>query len=73
MPERRRGTDLDTLIITVFRQADDSVKHILAGQRLRQRGPKPGLSDEEALTLEAVGGSWGFTPITTTAFPACAG
>ena len=25
-----------TLIITVFRQTDDAVKHILAGQRLRQ-------------------------------------
>ena len=36
--------DPDTLIITVFRRTDDAVKHILAGQRLRQRGPKPALS-----------------------------
>jgi hypothetical protein len=43
--------DLDTLIVTVFCLLDDA----LDGQRLRQRGPQPLLSDAEVLTLEAVG------------------
>lgn len=43
--------DLDTFIITVFCFVDDW----LTGQPLRQRGPKPQLSDSEVLTLEVVG------------------
>ncbi len=43
--------DLDTLIVTVFCLLDDA----LAGQRLRQRGPQPLLSDSEVLTMEVVG------------------
>jgi hypothetical protein len=43
--------DLDTLIVTVFCLLDDA----LDGQRLRQRGPQPQLSDAEVLTMEMVG------------------
>lgn len=43
--------DLDTLIVTIFCLIDDA----LEGQRLRQRGPQPQLSDAEVLTMEAVG------------------
>lgn len=43
--------DLDTLIVTVFCLLDDA----LNGQRLRQRGPQPLLSDSEVLTMETVG------------------
>jgi hypothetical protein len=43
--------DLDTLIVTIFCLIDDA----LDGQRLRQRGPHPLLSDAEVLTMETVG------------------
>jgi hypothetical protein len=43
--------DLDTLIVTIFCLIDDA----LDGQRLRQRGPQPQLSDAEVLTMEVVG------------------
>ena len=47
--------DLDTLIIAVFCRMDDTLKAVLQGKRLRQRGPAPVLSDSEVLTMEAVG------------------
>lgn len=47
--------DLDSLIITVFCQLDDALQTSLGGQRLRQRGPQPVLSDSEVLTMEVVG------------------
>jgi len=43
--------DATTLLITVYCLIDDW----LAGQRLRQRGPTPVLSDSEVLTIECVG------------------
>jgi DDE family transposase len=43
--------DLTTFIVAVFCLLDDW----LAGQRLRQRGPQPRLSDSEVLTIECVG------------------
>jgi hypothetical protein len=43
--------DATTLLITV----DCLVDEWLAGRRLRQRGPKPVLSDGEVLTIECVG------------------
>jgi hypothetical protein len=43
--------DLDTLIIIVFCLIDDR----LDGERIRQRGPKPKLSDSEVPTIEVVG------------------
>ena len=46
---------LTTFIVTVFCLIDDW----LAGQRLRQRGPAPTLSDSEVLTIECVGEFWG--------------
>jgi hypothetical protein len=42
---------LTTFLVTVFCLIDDW----LAGQRLRQRGPKPTLADSEVLTIECVG------------------
>lgn len=47
--------DLDTLIVTVFCLVDDALAAALAGQRLRQRGPQPRLSDSEVLTMEVIG------------------
>lgn len=47
--------DLDTLIVSVFCLVDDALAPALAGRRLRQRGPRPTLSDAEVLTLEVVG------------------
>jgi hypothetical protein len=43
--------DLTTFLISVFCLVDDFLK----GQRLRQRGPQPTLSDSEVLTMEIVG------------------
>jgi hypothetical protein len=43
--------DLDTFIVIVFCLIDDR----LDGERIRQRGPKPKLSDSEVLTIEVVG------------------
>ncbi len=43
--------DLNTFIVTVFCLVDDW----LEGQKLRQRGPCPQLSDAEVLTIEIVG------------------
>jgi hypothetical protein len=47
--------DATTLLITVYCLIDDW----LAGQRLRQRGPTPVLSDSEVLTIECVGEFFG--------------
>jgi hypothetical protein len=47
--------DATTLLITVYCLVDEW----LAGRRLRQRGPKPVLSDSEVLTIECVGEFWG--------------
>jgi Transposase DDE domain len=47
--------DLDTLIVTVFCTVDDALAITLEGNRLRQRGPQPLLSDAEVLTMETIG------------------
>jgi hypothetical protein len=43
--------DVTTLLIAVYCAIDEG----LSGRRLRQRGPKPTLSDSEVLTIECVG------------------
>lgn len=43
--------DITTFMIAVYCLIDD----FLAGQRLRQRGPRPTLRDSEVLTMEVVG------------------
>ena len=43
--------DITTYLISVYCLVDDWLK----GQRLRQRGPQPRLSDSEVLTMEVVG------------------
>ena len=43
---------LDTFIITAFCIIDDTMNDLLQHTRLRQRGPKPALSDSEVLTIE---------------------
>ncbi len=45
--------DLNTFIITVFCAVDDWFRG--RKMKLRQRGPKPELSDSEVLTIEIVG------------------
>ena len=47
--------DLDTFIISVYCRIDDTLKSLFAGERLRQRGFAPTLSDSEVLTMEVVG------------------
>lgn len=47
--------DLDSLIVTVFCLVDDILRELLAGEKLRRRGPQPLLSDAEVLTMETIG------------------
>lgn len=47
--------DLDDFIIAVFCVLDESLPRVTGGQRLRQRGPQPVLTDSEVLTMEVVG------------------
>lgn len=47
--------DVDTFMITVFCCIDDILESLYQGRLLRQRGPKPALSDAEVLTMEVVG------------------
>ena len=55
-PNSKKDTvDLDTFIISTFCIIDDTMNDILQHRRLRQRGPKPSLSDSEVLTIEVVG------------------
>src|SRR5690242_19461311 len=51
--------DLDDFIIAVFCVVDESVPHVTQGQRLRQRGPQPTLTDSEVMTMEVVGACLG--------------
>ena len=44
--------DLDSYIITVFCLVDDSLKELMQGRRLRQRGPDPTMTDSEVLTIQ---------------------
>lgn len=46
--------DLDSLIIAVFCVIDDTLRRV-GPRRLRQRGPRPTLTDSEVLTIEVVG------------------
>jgi hypothetical protein len=47
--------DLDDFIITIFCLIDETIPTVLGGQRLRQRGAHPTLSDSEVITMEVVG------------------
>lgn len=47
--------NLDDLIIAWFCLIDEGLETLLAGRRLRERGPYPRLTDSEVLTLEVVG------------------
>lgn len=47
--------DLDDFIIAVFCVVDEGVLLVLAGRRLRKRGPAPTLVDSEVVTMEVVG------------------
>ena len=47
--------DLDDFIITVFCVVDEAIPAVLEGQRLRERGPMPTLTDSEVVTMEIVG------------------
>jgi hypothetical protein len=47
--------DLDDCIIAVFCVVDEVLSRATNGQRLRQRGPLPTLTDSEVLTMEVVG------------------
>jgi hypothetical protein len=47
--------DLATMIVSVFCWVTDTLKQILGGKRLRQRGFDPALSDGEVITMEVLG------------------
>lgn len=47
--------DLDDLIIAWFCLIDEGLHAVLAGKRLRERGPSPTLADSEVLTMEIIG------------------
>jgi hypothetical protein len=47
--------DLDTFIVTIYCAIDDALPQVLGGERLRQRGPAPVVTDSEVLTMEVVG------------------
>lgn len=49
--------DLDDFIVTPSCLIDETIPTVLAGRRLRQRGPAPILADSEVLTME-VGGEF---------------
>ena len=49
---------VEDFIIAVFCVVDDELKKMLNGQRLRQRGPAPGLQGSEVITMEIVGKFW---------------
>src|SRR6266568_4548065 len=53
--------NLDELIIACFCLIDDLLSLLLQGQRLRQRGFVPFLSESEAITMEIVGTYLGFS------------
>ncbi len=53
--------DLDDLIVSVYCLLDDELQEWLSGRTLRQRGPKPTLSDAEVLSIEVVGEYLGFS------------
>ena len=47
--------DLETLIVATYCLIDETLTTLLAGRRVRQRGPRPTLADSEVLTMEVVG------------------
>jgi len=55
--KQHRSVDMpiDDFIIAVFCLIDEEMKKILQGKKLRQRGPAPGLTDSEVITMEIVG------------------
>src|SRR5215831_4871548 len=52
---RRKAMSLDEFIITCFCLIDEMLPCIIGDKRVRARGPKPGLSDSEVITMEIVG------------------
>src|SRR5690349_6272570 len=53
--------NLDDFIITCFCWIDEMLPVVTQGQRLRQAGPMPTLSDSEVLTIEVVGSYLGLS------------
>lgn len=53
--------NLDDFSITCFCWIEEMMPTITHGQRLRQRGPMPKLSDSEVLTMEVVGSYLGLS------------
>jgi hypothetical protein len=58
---RRSFMNLDDFIITCFCMIDEMLPMVTQGERLRQRGPTPTLSDSEVLTMEVVGSYLGLS------------
>lgn len=51
--------DQDNLLGVTSCLIDEAIPTVLAGRRLRQRGPQPILADNEVLTMEVVGDELG--------------
>jgi len=47
--------DLDDVMVATSCLIDETIPTVLAGRRLRQRGPQPILADSEVLTMDVVG------------------
>lgn len=52
--------DLDEFIVATYCLIDEAIPLVLAGRRLRQRGPAPILADSEVVTMEVVGEFLGY-------------
>lgn len=53
--------DLDELMVATYCLVDETLSVLLAGARVRQRGPDPILADAEVLSMEIVGAYLGLT------------
>ena len=49
--------DLEYFLTAVYCRLDDALTTMLAGQKLRQRGPAPALADSEVLPSPSAGSS----------------
>src|SRR6266487_3526428 len=52
---RRDAMNLDDYIITCYCLIDEMMPLVTKGKRVRQRGPRPKLTDSEVITMEVVG------------------
>nr|WP_157365375.1 hypothetical protein [Zooshikella ganghwensis] len=54
-----QGMSIEEFIIAVYCWVDDTFNDLLKGQRLRERGAMPSLSDPEVIAMELIGEFFG--------------